>query len=624
MTISERLTELLNAAIAAFNTGRHDDAERGCRQTLAAVPHNTMALMVLGTAISHRADGSEGTAWLARAVCIAGDDANIHNTLGNLRLRHGDPGRAAANYRRALALAPGFAQAQYNLGNLHVASPLRGIVHWLKRAVAAEAGLASAWAAISVSGAGRDSATSRAAARRALALDPAHVVAWVGIGISALLLPGRTSAVAANLRALAAEPRNEAAWTNLRTALQYDATLGNDRIFSIVRRWGSLVETDVPNTSRPAKLPSERQPLRIGYLSADFRSHVIANNVEGLLACHDRTGFEVYLYAEVAQPDEVSRRLARTGTWRPTVGRSDADVARLIESDAIDILVSLAGHTAGNRLSVLAHRAAPVQLSFHDISSSGLLATDGWITDGVLHPVDTSERFTETLLRLPCFYLHAPPDPCPEIAPPAFVANGHVTFGSFNSLAKLTDEMFDIWARILSRVPRSRLLIGYSNQLADPAVADRVISQFARNGIGCERLSLAAESLPRYAHLARLSKIDIALDAFPFNGSTTTFEALWMGAPVVTLAGDRFVSRVGASLLNAVGEHRLAADTIDRYVEVAVELACDEGRLTELRRTLRQRVQASPLCDALVYTRSIEALYRKVWRGETIRPGTVR
>ena len=396
--------------------------------------------------------------------------------------------------------------------------------------------------------------------------------------------------------------------------MQYDASLSNDRIFSIIRRWGAMIEEDVPSSVRPRILPADKRPLRVGYLSADFRSHVISYNIEGLLAHHDRAAFEIYLYAEVSHPDGVSQRLAKSGTWRSTVGRSDAEVASLIRSDAVDILVCLAGHTSGNRLSVLAHRAAPLQLSFHDLSSSGLSEVDGWITDWVLHPADTRERFTETLLRLPTFYLHIAPDSCPDVAPPPLVANAHITFGSFNSLAKISDEVLDVWARILSEVPGSRLHLGHTDQLADRSVAERVASRLARGGIARERLSMETEPLPRHAHLARLSAVDIALDAYPFNGSTTTFEALWMGVPVVTLAGGRFVSRVGASMLRAIGEPGLIADTVERFVEVAVELARDRDRLVGLRRMLRWRLQASPLCDALAYARSVEALYEKAWQ----------
>jgi predicted O-linked N-acetylglucosamine transferase (SPINDLY family) len=614
MTISEWLTELLNAAIRAFNSGQLGEAERGCRQTLAAVPHSSTALMVLGAAISHRSEASGGTAWLARAACVAPDDASVYNTLGNLQLRQGDEGRATTNYRRAIALAPDLAHLQYNLGNLFTAGAIQAVGHWLRRATTLDAGFADAWASLANSGEERDGLKARAAARRALAIDPAHAGGWVAIGNSALLLPARTSAVIASLRALAANPRHPAVWTNLRIAVQYDGSLSNDRIFSIVRRWGAMIEEGVAPPAHPRTAPVEKRPLRVGYLSADLRSHVVSYNVEGLLTHHDRAAFEIYLYAEVPHPDEVSRRLARTGIWRSTVGLPDADVASLIRSDTIDILVCLAGHTSGNRLSVLAHRPAPLQLSFHDISSSGLVTADGWITDWTLHPVDTRERFTEALLRLPTFYLHVAPDPSPDVGPPPFLANGHVTFGSFNSLAKVSDEVLDVWAHILSRIHGSKLHLGHTNQLANHSVAARVAARLARAGIARERLFMVTEPVPRNAHLARLSGVDIALDTFPYNGSTATFEALWMGVPVVTLAGDRFISRVGASMLHAIAEPDLIADTIDHYTKVAVELARDRDRLTRLRRTLRGRLQASPLCDAPSYARSIEALYRRAWQ----------
>jgi predicted O-linked N-acetylglucosamine transferase (SPINDLY family) len=271
-----------------------------------------------------------------------------------------------------------------------------------------------------------------------------------------------------------------------------------------------------------------------------------------------------------------------------------------------------AGHTFDNRLAIAAHRPAPLQSSFYDITTSGLAVMDGWLTDPFLHPESTTERFTERLIRLPCFYLHqaraGAPDPAPK-------SSAGITFGSMNNPHKYNGEVFAAWARILHAVPEARLLLKYANAYESPKLRTIILDAFARQGISAERLRFVAGRIAPSEHLAVLQEIDIALDPFPFNGSTTSFEALWMGVPVVTLAGERFLGRVGASCLAQVGLTDLVAKDVEGYVERATGLGRDRERLATLRRTLRDRVAASPLCDAAAHARAFEAAIRQLWRG---------
>jgi protein O-GlcNAc transferase len=261
----------------------------------------------------------------------------------------------------------------------------------------------------------------------------------------------------------------------------------------------------------------------------------------------------------------------------------------------------------------LAVKPAPVVIAFHAIGSTGLPTVDHWVTDELLHPVDTREEFTESLLRLPCFYLHRPPDGSPDPGPPPSAAAGRVTFGSFNNPAKVTPDVVALWARVLSSVPGSRLLLRNGRRFGDPRVIDRFRALFAGQGIAADRLLFEGHQLPRNGHLAGFDQVDISLDPFPFNGSTTTFESLWMGVPVVTLTGDRFVGRVGLDVLSRVGLADLAVADGDAYVAAAVALAADLPRRTALRRDLRSTVLASPLCDAPAYARAFEAAVRNAW-----------
>ena len=321
------------------------------------------------------------------------------------------------------------------------------------------------------------------------------------------------------------------------------------------------------------------------------------------------------LYASVRAADAMTDRFRATADgWRDVLGVSDVDVVRQMRADRLDVLVVLAGHTGHNRLAVAAHRPAPIQVSFHDLATSGLKAMDAWITDPVLHPVTTGERFTERLVRLPCFYLHEPPADAPEPGPVPALAAGHVTFGSCNNTSKHTPEVFALWAEVLKAVPGSRLLLKYLNRYASARLRRRIEGTFAGHGIDPGRIEFLTGDVGRRDQLAGLRRVDIALDPFPFNGSTTTFEELWMGVPVVTLAGERFLGRVGASVLHQIGLDDLVANDVESYVARAAGLAADPDRLASLRAGLRERVAASPLCDVDAHARSFESALRGLWR----------
>jgi predicted O-linked N-acetylglucosamine transferase (SPINDLY family) len=349
--------------------------------------------------------------------------------------------------------------------------------------------------------------------------------------------------------------------------------------------------------------------LKVGVLSSDLRDHPVGRNVLGLF--EHRREVELHAYAEVARGDAVTERFrAHADGWTSTVGRSDEEVAEGMRRDGLDVLVVLAGHTARNRPLVAAYGGAPVQVSFHDLTTSGLSAMDWWVTDGVLHPEGTRERFTERLWRLPHFYLHRAPEEAPAVGGLPSAERGWVTFVSCNNPAKLTAEVVRLWSRVLAAVPRSRLMLKYVDWFSDPTVRRRYVALFERNGIAAGRLDFRGRDLRRSDQLALLNEADVALDPFPFNGSTTSFEALWMGVPVVTQAGERFVGRVGASVLTALGLEELVATDEEGYVAKAVALAEDRARLGALRQSLRPRLAASPLCDAAGYTRTFEAALR--------------
>ena len=351
--------------------------------------------------------------------------------------------------------------------------------------------------------------------------------------------------------------------------------------------------------------------LRIGYISPDFRDHVVLRFCAALLTSYDRARFEVCAYMN-APEDGKSRALAReVDGWRNIFGTSPAAAARQIYEDGVDILVDLAGHTRGNALPVLAYKPAPVQVSgIGYFASTGLPTVDYFLGDVYLDDAAEQDAFTEKLLVLPHSHFgYVPRGKEPAVAPPPCEKNGYVTFGSFNNFTKVTDEVLAAWAEILRQVPDSRLLLKAEVFGATDSRA-YAMERIARAGIVPERLilrSLSREYLGEYADM------DIALDPFPYPGGGTTCDALYMGVPVVTLAGADHGGRFGVSLLNNIGLGELAADNTAQYVEKAVGLAGDRELLAALRRELRPLMEKSPLMDISVYMKAMEGAYRQIW-----------
>jgi predicted O-linked N-acetylglucosamine transferase (SPINDLY family) len=356
--------------------------------------------------------------------------------------------------------------------------------------------------------------------------------------------------------------------------------------------------------------------LHIGYVSPDFRAHSVAFFFEPLLEKHSKSSFRIFCYSDVMRPDFVTRRLQPLASvWRDVRHLSDKQLAAQIQADGIDILVDLAGHTAGNRMSVFTRRPAPVQVSWLGYpNTTGLSAMDYRLTDSWADPPgETESLHTETLVRLPGGFLCYDPHNDSVTESVSRDENGPITFGSFNNLAKVTPEVISVWSALLTQVPDARLLLK-TKPLRDEAVREHVYSLFREQGIARDRVELTGWVPGRGDHLGLYSRVDIGLDTFPYNGTTTTCEALWMGVPVITLAGHVHAGRVGVGLLSQVGLTELIARDRADYVALAGQLAGDRDRLAALHGGLRTRVSASALCDARAFAGHVEAAYRNMWR----------
>lgn len=447
---------------------------------------------------------------------------------------------------------------------------------------------------------------------KALALEPAFIEAENNLGIVLAGLGRVEEGIAAFHRALRRRPDYLAALDNLLLASHCSSVMPAADVAALHRAWGRLVERQVAPLAIREGARGDRDRIHVGYVSADFKRHSVAWFLEPVLARHDRDRFHVTAYASVPAPDAVTARLrGHADIWRDVAGMGDGKLARLIATDGIDVLVDLSGHTLGHRLVALAHRPARVQVTWLGYpATTGLSRVDHRITDEVADPEGMTEAFhTEKLVRLPeGFLCYGAPAGVPAIVPPPSVARGHVTFGCFNDLAKVGEPVLAAWARLLDEVPGSRLLLK-ARGLGDAAGRARLVAAFTTRGIAAERIECVGFRSTLNEHLAAYEQVDVALDTFPYNGTTTTCEALWMGVPVVTIAGASHAARVGASLLAGLGLAQLVANDPADYVARAVALAGDAARLAELRGGMRARLASSPLLDAVSFTRQLEAAY---------------
>jgi protein O-GlcNAc transferase len=608
-----------NRGVALEELKRTDAALAAYRRAVTLDPRLAAARNNLGHLLTETGDDAPAIEHLQIAAGLEPDAVPIHNNLGKALYNIGRYDDARASFDRAVQIDPASADAVANIGAIErTLGQLDAALATLKRATELNPRLADAHANLGIvlRDLGRFN-EAEAHLRRAIELRSDEPEFHVAL---ALLLNDQgchIEALACIRAALALRPDSVTVHRRRLGILLYHSETNPAVRFAECRAFGARFGRPPPTSRAPARRGGEPdRRLRIGYLSSDLRGdHPVARNLAPVFAAHDHARFEIVTYADVPAPDATTREFQRlSDAWRPILGHSDAEVADQVAADQVDILVVVAGRFDRNRPLVAAYRPAPIQVSFHDPATSGVDAIDYLIADAQLVPPAGTERFTERVVRLPRFYIHAPLDSAPPVGPLPMAAAGRPTFGCFNNPAKLSTECLAAWARVLSAVPAARLMLRFRNWYASTRLRERVTGVLAAHGVGAERLTLLEADTPGVPHLAVYNQVDVALDPFPFTGSTTTFESLWMGVPVVTLAGDTMVSRWSASMLGAVGLGALAAPTIAGYVDAAAALVADPGRLSVLRAGLRDELAASSLCDGRSRTRQLERLYRAMWR----------
>jgi predicted O-linked N-acetylglucosamine transferase (SPINDLY family) len=603
-------------ASALQQCGRIEEAVRCYCQAILARPDDAPAHNNLGNALRDLGRNDEAILCYQRALALRADLVEAWSNLGNALRQLGRLDEAERLLRRAIALKPDFAEAHLNLGNvLQLRDRFEEAIDCFHLALAHRGDFAQAHNNLGVAytDSGRHDEAIDALCR-AIELNPEFAEAHNNLG-TVYKHQGRLhDAVACFRRAVELKPDYVAAHSNLLFTLNYMEDVPPQQILeehcAFARQHAAQCNVVCPHGNEPDR----GRRLRVGYVSPDLRNHSCALFLEPLLAQHDRAAFEVFAYAEVANPDAVTARLrALVDHWRSTVGMSDEALAARIREDRIDIIVDLAGHTANHRLLALARKPAPIQLTWLGYpATTGLPAMTHRLTDARTDPPGMTERhYTEELVRLPqSLWCYRPPAAMPEVGELPALRNGYLTFGSFNNFAKVGPSVVRLWARLLCALPDARLIL-----LTVPpgAAQQRVAAAFAAQGVDTTRLELL-HKLPRVEYLAVHHRVDLALDPFPCNGGTTTCEALWMGVPVITLIGNTFVSRAGFSLLSVAGLPEFGAATEEDYIDIADRCANDVRALAATRARLRERLRASPLMDEAQFTRDVEAAYRDLWQ----------
>ena len=607
-----------NIANLRAAAGEHAEAAEIFEAIVRDAPESAETWNNLGNTRQELGRFEEAAAAYGRALAVNPSYFLVHNNVGNLLRRQGRYEDAVAEYRMALEAKPDFVEA---LNNQAVALADLGraaeAVALYERALAIKPDYVDPL--INLGNIYRDRGWPGRAIevfRRATTVDARNPFAWNNLGC-ALSDEGEVSeALDCFRRSLALRPANPHAHSNYLLNLHYTGATPAEEIAAEHRRYGETHGEIGAPWRRPLAPRAPGSRLRVGYVSADFRRHSVAFFIEPVIERHDRQVCEVFCYADVARPDAHTRRfqeLAGTG-WRDMRGANDERFAAQVRADAIDVLVDLGGHTANSRAASFTSRPARVQVTYLGYPNTIGMDSIGYrLTDGLADPDDGARPWhAEELVRLEgCFLCFRPPEGAPSVAPLPSARGAAFTFGSFNNQAKMSDGVVAAWARILHRVPGSRLALK-NKALGEEPARRRVLARFAAHRIAPERLWMSGALDSLAGHLNAYSFVDLALDTFPYAGTTTTCEALWMGVPVVTLAGRAHVERVGASLVSAVGLGGFAVAGPEAYVERAVAGASDRAALEALRASLRARMAASPLLDEAGFTRRLENTYRQL------------
>jgi protein O-GlcNAc transferase len=616
--------DLFARAITAHTAANYAEAEKLYRQVLQMDPNHAGACQNLGVLAFQVGRNDAAVPLLKRAIELQPNNASMWCNLGDTytALRQGD--EALAAYQKAVAVDPNMPTTYNNLGIVYsrLGRVADAINAWKKAIELAARPLGSSRVLIGHGGG------AKSAAEEAKALAAAS---YNNLGNAYLQMIELDKALECHTIACEMAPDYANARSNKLRDYTHIPNVPWDRLLREHREWWELHTASIKPLMPHRNVRDPERKLKIGWVSADFREHSVTHFLLPLFQNFDKNQFEFCCYAGVTRPDDFTRMLAQCApTFRQTLGVQDADLARIIQSDNIDILFELSGHTSDHRMSVMAYRPAPVQVAYLGYPmTTGAPASiiQYHLTDAIADPPGESDKhYTEKVFRLPTTnWCYRPPVdiPCEELPP--IVRNRGTplarpfTFGSFNNCSKMSKLTFEMWANVLKAAPGSRLLLKAS-AMADEATKQIIMERFAAEGVAKERVLLMPQQIDLAKHFAYYGHIDLGLDTYTYNGTTTTCEATWMNVPVVTLEGKEHISRVGASLLTNMGLPQLVAKTPEEFVAMASGYAKDLDALVALRRGLREKFRNSPVMDGKRFAAEFGASLRTMWRQWCTRP----
>ncbi|MCF8177618.1 MAG: tetratricopeptide repeat protein [Sulfuritalea sp.] len=617
-----------NLGVALKEQGRYAEAEACYRAALQLEPDDAETLNNLSIVQMEQGRLAEAETSCSTALKLRPGYAFAHNNLGIIFKEQGRLSEAEVAYRKALDLVPTYAEAHNNLGiTLRAQGRLAEAEQAYRKAIEIRPSYAGACNNLgnTLTQLGRH-AEAEALYRRILEIEPDNAQTCNNLGGILATLGRPEEAIASFRRALKIDPDLIAAHSNLLFALNYGDSTGNSTLLKEARRFGQAVTKRIESQFSSWSCPAPPKRLRIGLVSADLRHHPVGFFLESLLAHIDKTRIDLVAYPTGHIEDAMTARMRPYfGAWRSIADLNDKAAAHLIHADGVHILVDLSGHTTNNRLPLFGWKPAPVQASWLGyFATTGVEQVDYLLATRAEIPDTYRDQFTETIYYLPetrlCF---TAPQSEVQVSDLPASRTGQIVFGCFQNLSKVGDEVLNTWAQILSALPNASLRF-QCPQLETPHSREHLSSRLMKHGIGPGRVSMHGAT-NRESYLAAHADVDMILDTFPYPGGTTTCEALWMGVPTLTLAGNSMLERQGASFLTVAGLAEWIASSKAHYVGKAITFAQDLKKLANLRSSLRQQVLRSPLFDAPRFACKLEDALWEMWQERGLhQPGGKR
>lgn len=609
---------LLDIAKKYYQIGEFIKAKAIYHKLLQEDPNNSEILHLLGVTLASLKIYEEAIHFTRRAIILDASNHIFYNSLGNIFWLQKRFNEAYQCYQQSLTLNPNFAEAYSNLAMIFgEMGHLTEAISYFQKALSINDQNPQIRYNLGIAYVKQHQLMEAISCYQQILLThPFHLETYSSLGKVLKDIGMIDESIDSYQKVLNLNPTYREAFQNFLYTLNFSIIHDRENLFLEHQKFNQQCALPLASSIQPHFNECLRtRRLKIAYLSPDFRKHSLSYFIEPLLRHHDHHQFEIYCYYNNHKVDQITQQLQEySDHWIDCASFSDEALIKRIRQDQIDILVDLSGHTHHNRVLVLSQKPAPIQV-FHTIAYSnttGLTAIDYRITDHYVDPKNTDLLSSEVLIRMPVsYYCYRPHEGSPSVNSLPAIKNGYITFGSFNSPAKLNNFILSLWAKLLHTFPHAKLSI-MSQAFVDLSVRQFFQNRLARLGIDSKQVIISYAPSTEET-LAAYHQIDIGLDSYPFNGATTTCQALWMGVPVVTLVGHTPASRAGLSILSAVDLTELITYTSEEYLEKCASLACDLHHLQTLRKIIRSKMLSSPLMDGLTSTRHLEAAYLSMW-----------